>query len=259
MRIVGLYTSIAWRDETEGRAVTSVSGVHMAGHIERAVEPKRRRCRSRSPTRDRAPAGARGGRAVRLSTVPAGAEADRDRAAWGDGDRRVRARAVDARRLGRCARRPGWGRWPSRPPGGSAPSCETALSSSSAAICTTSGWRRCSWTRPSSPSAPPGPRKGSAGLGITEQGERVLLSVMLGMRESHEDWQALGRDLIARGLGAPLLIVADGAPGLIKAIEQCRPAPGPPTPLRAPRPQPLRQAARARTRTDPQGVPAGTR
>ena len=48
--------------------------------------------------------------------------------------------------------------------------------------------------------------------GFTEQGERVLLAVMLGMRESHEDWLALGRDLIARGLGAPTLIVADGAP-----------------------------------------------
>jgi putative transposase len=52
----------------------------------------------------------------------------------------------------------------------------------------------------------------------------VLLSVMLGMRESHKDWLALGRDLIARGLGAPMLIVADGAPGLITAIEQCWPA-----------------------------------
>jgi putative transposase len=52
----------------------------------------------------------------------------------------------------------------------------------------------------------------------------VLLAVMLGMRESHEDWQALARDLIARGLGAPMLIVADGAPGLITAIEQCWPA-----------------------------------
>jgi transposase-like protein len=60
--------------------------------------------------------------------------------------------------------------------------------------------------------------------GFTEQGERVLLSVTLGMRESHEDWLSLGRDLIARGLGAPLLIVADGAPGLIKAVEQCWPA-----------------------------------
>ena len=60
--------------------------------------------------------------------------------------------------------------------------------------------------------------------GFTEDGERVLLAVMLGMRESHEDWLALARDLIARGLGAPMLIVADGAPGLIKAIEQCWPA-----------------------------------
>jgi putative transposase len=60
--------------------------------------------------------------------------------------------------------------------------------------------------------------------GFTADGERVLLSVMLGMRESHEDWLELGRDLIARGLGAPMLIVAGGAPGLIKAVEQCWPA-----------------------------------
>jgi putative transposase len=60
--------------------------------------------------------------------------------------------------------------------------------------------------------------------GFTEQGQRVLLAVMLGMRESYEDWLSLARDLIARGLGAPLLIVADGAPGLIKAVEQCWPA-----------------------------------
>jgi putative transposase len=72
---------------------------------------------------------------------------------------------------------------------------------------------------------PDGPKEGVlVAWGFTEQGERVLLAVMLGMRESHEDWQALGRDLIARGLGAPMLIVADGAPGLIKAVEQCWPA-----------------------------------
>ncbi|MBA3262211.1 MAG: transposase, partial [Thermoleophilaceae bacterium] len=66
-----------------------------------------------------------------------------------------------------------------------------------------------------------GPKEGVlVAWGFTAEGERVLLSVMLGMRESHEDWQALGRDLIARGLGAPMLIVADGAPGLIKAVEQ---------------------------------------
>jgi transposase-like protein len=70
-----------------------------------------------------------------------------------------------------------------------------------------------------------GPKEGVlVAWGFTEAGERVLLGVMLGMRESHEDWQELGRDLIARGLGAPMLIVADGAPGLIKAIEQCWPS-----------------------------------
>jgi hypothetical protein len=42
----------------------------------------------------------------------------------------------------------------------------------------------------------------------------VLLSVTLGMRESYQDWQSLGRDLIARGLGVPMLIVAHGARGL---------------------------------------------
>src|ERR687887_1450029 len=72
---------------------------------------------------------------------------------------------------------------------------------------------------------PDGPKEGVlVAWGFSEGGERVLLSVMLGVRESHEDWLALGRDLIARGLGAPMLIVADGAPGLIKAIEQCWPA-----------------------------------
>jgi transposase-like protein len=70
-----------------------------------------------------------------------------------------------------------------------------------------------------------GPKEGVlVAWGFTQAGDRVLLTVMLGMRESHEDWQALARDLIARGLGAPMLIVADGAPGLIKAIEQCWPA-----------------------------------
>jgi putative transposase len=72
---------------------------------------------------------------------------------------------------------------------------------------------------------PDGPKEGVlVAWGFTEEGERVLLAVMLGMREAYEDWLALGRDLIARGLGAPMLIVADGAPGLIKAVEQCWPA-----------------------------------
>jgi putative transposase len=72
---------------------------------------------------------------------------------------------------------------------------------------------------------PKGPKEGVlCAWGLTEQGERVLVGVCLGMRESHEDWRELGRDLIARGLPAPMLVVADGAPGLIKAVEQCWPA-----------------------------------
>ena len=50
---------------------------------------------------------------------------------------------------------------------------------------------------------PSGPKEGVlVAWGFTDEGERVLLAVTLGMRESYEDWQALGRDLIARGLGA---------------------------------------------------------
>jgi transposase-like protein len=72
---------------------------------------------------------------------------------------------------------------------------------------------------------PKGPKEGVlCAWGFTEEGERVLVGVCLGMRESHEDWLSLARDLIARGLGAPMLVVADGAPGLIKAVEQCWPS-----------------------------------
>ena len=59
--------------------------------------------------------------------------------------------------------------------------------------------------------------------GYAVSGERVLVSVRLGQRESHEDWLDLGRDLVRRGLPAPWLLVTDGAPGLIKAIEELWP------------------------------------
>ena len=43
--------------------------------------------------------------------------------------------------------------------------------------------------------SPEGPKEGVlVAWGFTEEGERVLLSVMLGMRESHEDWLAAARD-----------------------------------------------------------------
>jgi putative transposase len=71
---------------------------------------------------------------------------------------------------------------------------------------------------------PKGPKEGVlCAWGFTDEGERVLVGVCLGMRESHEDRLELGRDLIARGLPAPMMVVADGAPGLIKAVEQSWP------------------------------------
>src|SRR5689334_14546532 len=61
-------------------------------------------------------------------------------------------------------------------------------------------------------------------LGVYGRGRARPGWVCLGMRESHEDWLDLARDLIARGLPAPMMVVADGALGLIKAVEQCWPA-----------------------------------
>ena len=59
--------------------------------------------------------------------------------------------------------------------------------------------------------------------GYTTFGKRVLVGVRLGQRERHEDWLDLGRDLARRGLRAPWLVVTDGAPGLIKAINELWP------------------------------------
>ncbi len=74
------------------------------------------------------------------------------------------------------------------------------------------------------PVRPSGPKEGViCAWGITETGDRALVSVRLGMRETKEDWLELGRDLIARGLPAPRLVVADGAAGLPSAIEEVWP------------------------------------
>jgi hypothetical protein len=56
---------------------------------------------------------------------------------------------------------------------------------------------------------------------------------MAGSKEDVETVRAFFQDLPARGLGDPLLVVSDGAPGTIRAIEEGRalgaPAlPGPP-------------------------------
>jgi transposase-like protein len=60
--------------------------------------------------------------------------------------------------------------------------------------------------------------------GVTLEGRKVLLGLQLGSRESYEDWLDFGRDLLARGLRPPALLVADGAPGLWKAARELWPA-----------------------------------
>jgi len=73
------------------------------------------------------------------------------------------------------------------------------------------------------PTRPSGDKEGVlVAWGYTTQGKRVLIGVRLG-RERHEDWLDLGRDLMRRGLRAPWLVVTDGAPGLIKAINELWP------------------------------------
>ena len=97
---------------------------------------------------------------------------------------------------------------------------------------------------------PDGPKEGvQVAWGFTEDGERVLLAVSLGMRESFEDWQIpRARSDQPRAGGAD----ADRRRRRPRADQGDRAVLArvrPPTLLRAPRPQPLRQAARPRTRT----------
>ena len=74
------------------------------------------------------------------------------------------------------------------------------------------------------PTRPSGAKEGVlVAWGYTRSGERVLLDVCLGQRERHEDWLEMGRGLIRRGLRAPWMSVADGAPGLVKAVEELWP------------------------------------
>jgi len=60
-------------------------------------------------------------------------------------------------------------------------------------------------------------------LAITRDGRRVLIHMALGNKESYECWLNFFRDMISRGLKVPVLITSDGAPGLIRAIEEIWP------------------------------------
>jgi putative transposase len=59
--------------------------------------------------------------------------------------------------------------------------------------------------------------------GILSDGRKILLHLALGNKESYESWKDFFRNMISRGLRMPLLVISDGAPGLIRAIQECYP------------------------------------
>ena len=55
--------------------------------------------------------------------------------------------------------------------------------------------------------------------GITTQGSPVLVGLAPGAHEGHDPWAGFLGELVERGLRSPLLVITDGAPGLIGAVE----------------------------------------
>ena len=51
----------------------------------------------------------------------------------------------------------------------------------------------------------------------------VLLHLDVGPRESYDAWLGFLQDMVARGLRMPLLVIIDGAPGLVKAVKRVWP------------------------------------
>jgi len=63
-------------------------------------------------------------------------------------------------------------------------------------------------------------------IGVREDGEKELLAVEDGYRESTESWAGVFRDLKRRGLGCPKLVVCDGALGAWAALRDVFPEAG---------------------------------
>ena len=51
----------------------------------------------------------------------------------------------------------------------------------------------------------------------------MLLHLDVGQRESYDAWLSFLQDLVARGVRDPLLVIMDGAPGLVKAVKRVWP------------------------------------
>lgn len=59
-------------------------------------------------------------------------------------------------------------------------------------------------------------------IGVTEAGEKELLAVHPGYRESQDSWLVVLRSLIDRGMTAPMLAIGDGALGFWAALRTCK-------------------------------------
>jgi putative transposase len=59
--------------------------------------------------------------------------------------------------------------------------------------------------------------------GITTAGSPVFLGLTPAGSEGHDPWEAFLVDLTGRGLRSPVLVISDGAPGLLSAVEQAFP------------------------------------
>ena len=60
-------------------------------------------------------------------------------------------------------------------------------------------------------------------VGAREDGEKELVGMELGYRESTESWSGMLRGLRDRGMSAPLLAIGDGALGLWSALDRVYP------------------------------------
>lgn len=58
-------------------------------------------------------------------------------------------------------------------------------------------------------------------LGADSRGEKEILAVHAGYRESKDSWKIVLDDLIARGFKAPMLAIGDGALGFWSALREC--------------------------------------
>jgi putative transposase len=58
---------------------------------------------------------------------------------------------------------------------------------------------------------------------ICTDGRKAMLQLALGNKESYPNWLEFLRDMVKRGLQTPVMVTTDGAPGLIRAVEEVFP------------------------------------